>query len=65
VSSVYLRACERWLMILKQKESLAVEEAELLTEFLEVLDEVGYAYEDLTAAAKEIDEDEGEDAVHE
>ncbi|KAF4696260.1 hypothetical protein FOZ60_001384 [Perkinsus olseni] len=65
VSSVFLRACERWLMILKQKESLAVEEAELLTEFLEVLDEVGYSYEELTAAAKEIDEDEGEDATHE
>ncbi|KAF4742290.1 hypothetical protein FOZ62_026085, partial [Perkinsus olseni] len=65
VSSVFLRACERWLMILKQKKSLAVEEAELLTEFLEVLDEVGYSYEELTTTAKEIDEDEGEDAVHE
>ncbi|KAF4653233.1 hypothetical protein FOZ61_009126 [Perkinsus olseni] len=66
VSSVFLRACERWLMILKQKESLAVEEAELLTEFLEVLDEVGYSYEELTAAAKGMDdEDEEEDAVHE
>ncbi|EER07800.1 hypothetical protein Pmar_PMAR003766, partial [Perkinsus marinus ATCC 50983] len=65
VSSVFLRACERWLMILKNKASLAAEEAELLTEFLEVLDEVGYSYEELTtAAASVMGEEEAEDTAH-